>query len=412
VAGARTIAKAEWSEDRDGLTGALRKARRAHDMPIPARVVVWAKPDAQSDLDVAELSDLNPILMAGFEIESILSPAEALADLIRARQMDTTSTAVAAVAVNTRGAAIAIVSNGKLISSRNFEWPLGRAFRQARSELLERYLLVSQLAPQLKHVIEFVRPVYGARVSSVLVSGTLPNLRSLAMLLIEELDIEVETLDSTDLLEPNLSALAETVAGLQLATAAASEQAIDAAPNVPAALSSSRQRHIGEAGAAFALVLVAAWAYLQISGAGRVVPVLSAQQLAVLAAQPSESSPSVPDLKIESTMGRVGERLAPPPASPLVAPTAVPAQPPRPVASSPELPRPLPRVDGVMISGVRTLAIVDGNVVAPGDRVGGRIVVKVERDGVTLREASGGEVFVAIRTRKPLSGGTEPPRLP
>jgi hypothetical protein len=409
VAGARTITKTEWIEDREGLTGALRRARRAHNMPSRARVVAWEKADAQSDLNVGELSDLSPILMAGFEIDAILSPAEALVDLVRARQLDTMASAVAAVSLNTRGAAIAIVSKGKLISSRNFEWPLGRAFRQSRSELLERYLLVSQLAPQLKHLIELVRPVYGARVSSVLVSGTIPNLRSLSMLLIEELDIEVETLDSTEFLEPNLSALTETVAGLQLATAAATEPEeviIEPAP-VPA-----RTRDRGASTLAMlAFALVAAWSYLQVSGVSRVVPVLSAQEAAILAG--TVAPPPVTDLRIESTMGRIGVQSAPPPASSPVAPTAVPAPPPRPVASAPEPPRPrLPRVDGLMISSTRSLAIVDGIVVAPGDRVGGRIVVRIDRDGVVLREPSGREVHVAIRTRKPSSGGTEPRAQP
>jgi hypothetical protein len=53
-----------------------------------------------------------------------------------------------------------------------------------------------------------------------------------------------------------------------------------------------------------------------------------------------------------------------------------------------------------MISSARSLAIVDGNLVAPGDRIGGRTVVKIDREGVLLREPSGRELHVAIRTRK------------
>ena len=78
------------------------------------------------------------------------------------------------------------------------EWSLGtpfldkrRAFRTARS-----LPVVSQLAPQLQHVIDLVRPVHGVTVTSVVACGNLPDLRSLAMLLIEEMDLEVETLDS------------------------------------------------------------------------------------------------------------------------------------------------------------------------------------------------------------------------
>jgi hypothetical protein len=138
---------------------------------------------------------------------------------------------------------------------------------------------------------------------------------------------------------------------------------------------------------------------------GAVIPILSAQQAAVLADATVDPvpvpSPPVTELRIESTMGRIGVPSAPPAITPPVAPTAVPAPPPQPVASAPEPPRaPLPRVDGIMISGIRSLAIVNGNVVAPGDRVGSRVIARIDRDGVILREPSGREVHVAIRVRK------------
>jgi hypothetical protein len=375
-------------------------------MPRPARVVAWEPANAQSALDLAQLSELKPILTAGFEIDAILSPAEALADLVRARQVDTTSTPVAAVSLNSRGAALAIVSDGTLIASRSFEWPLGRPFRLSRPELLERYLLVAQLAPQIQHLIELVRPVYGARVSSVLVSGTLPDLRSLAMLLTEEMDIEVETLDSPDLVEPNLSGGGDDVAALQLAAAAATETVAGTFPaKVPATITGGRTPTL----AVLALALVAAWSYLQLAGIGQAIPLLSLEQAAVLAAGKADIAPvpSVTDLRIEATIGRIGDTLASP-AAPPVAPTAAAAPPPEPVASTPPRPPSLPRVDGVVISATRSLAIVDGNVVALGDRVGSRTVARIDRDGVVLRESSGSEIYVAIRARKPVRGPAAP----
>ena len=144
--------------------------------------------------------------------------------MVRARStIAPTGTAVAALSLNNHGAAIAIVAGAEVICSRVFEWPLGTPFGGERSALLDRYLLVSQLAPQLQHVIDLVRPVNGVTVTSVLVSGNLPDLRSLAMLLIEEMDIEVETLDSAELLEPGAAdAFGDSVASLQLAAAVAS----------------------------------------------------------------------------------------------------------------------------------------------------------------------------------------------
>lgn len=415
VAAARAIAPAEWLDDREGLTGALRKARRAHRMPNRARVVVWGAFGSESALEAAPLSEIRPVLTAGFEIDAILTPVEALVEMVRAREVDTSTNAIAAVALNCRGAAIAIVSRGELIASRSFEWPLGPAFRRSRAELLERYLLVAQLAPELQHLIELVRPVHGARVASVLLCGTLPDLRSLSMLLIEELDVDVESLDSPDLLEPNLSGFAESVAVLQLASAAATEQMAGAIPGkVPVTRG-------GVTLSILALALAGAWAYPQLARTARALPVLTSEQAAVLSADPAETLTAVvPELKTEATMGRIGGRTAVPSSAPRAADQEVPAAtgatspPPAPVAAareSPVLP-PLPRVDGIMISGERRLAIVGGSIVAAGDRVGQRSVVRIERDGVVLREPSGQEVLVAIRTRKTAPGGTEGPRQP
>jgi hypothetical protein len=59
-----------------------------------------------------------------------------------------------------------------------------------------------------------------------------------------------------------------------------------------------------------------------------------------------------------------------------------------------------------MIAGSYRLAIVGGTVVAPGDPVAGRAIARIERAGVVLREASGREVYVAIRSRKSATLGS------
>jgi hypothetical protein len=53
-----------------------------------------------------------------------------------------------------------------------------------------------------------------------------------------------------------------------------------------------------------------------------------------------------------------------------------------------------------MISGIRRVAIVDGAVVSPGDKVGARTVARIDREGVVPMEPGGREIRVAIRTRK------------
>jgi hypothetical protein len=53
----------------------------------------------------------------------------------------------------------------------------------------------------------------------------------------------------------------------------------------------------------------------------------------------------------------------------------------------------------VLISADRRLAVVDGAVVAIGDRVGTRTVADIEPNAVVLREASGTEIRLSIRAR-------------
>jgi len=402
VSAASAIMPSAWPDDPQALVERLREVRWRDDLSSRARVVAWGGE-----------ATLAPLTEAGFEIVSVLSPAQALARVARARQVGAAAgTAVAALSLNRHGAAIAIVAGTEVICSRVFEWSLGTPFSGAHSELLDRYLLVSQIAPQLQHVIDLVRPVYGATVSSVVACGNLPNLRSLAMLLIEEMDIEVETLDSAELLDPSLapSTLGDTVASLQLAAAVASSGQngvpVHVVSEVTTASTASEEQspkrvrpgtHSGTLttlAALAALVFCTAWSLMQVSGSSPALPLFPNGIEPVVAAGVGRPEPA---LRAEATMGRVdsvepGSTPRPIPESPHLA-----ALPKRSTAGEPQL----PTVDGIMIAGTRRLAIVGGIVVAPGDPVGFRAVARIERDGVVLREPSGKEVYVAIRTRKP-----------
>ena len=80
----------------------------------------WPAPGASST--AAEGMDeaaLAPLVAAGFEIVSVVSPAQALGRVVRARHVAAPSgTAVAALSLNSHGAAIAIVSGTEVIHSR------------------------------------------------------------------------------------------------------------------------------------------------------------------------------------------------------------------------------------------------------------------------------------------------------
>jgi hypothetical protein len=261
----------------------------------------------------------------------------------------------------------------------------------------------------LTHLIDLAAPVYDAPVSSVVVCGNLPDLRSLAMLLIEETDLDVETLDSSDVLAPAVAQRIDCAAGLQLAAA------VTAPPDrAPAAHAADRAGGGHQARRSFftapamrslvgaaAVVLCASWATMQVAGS---TPAASAfpDGFAVMAKvdPPAASAPQP-----EATIGRLNPDPAPPPAPPV--PRSNPPRTERIVVARP-IPvepliaaDPLPRVDGIAIAATRRLAIVDGAIVGVGDRVGRRTVKRIETDGVTLRDPGGGEVFVAIRARKP-----------
>ena len=416
VSTASTLLLSASSGDRQSRVDRLREARERGDFPSRARVVAWRSGSPTAPNDIAALAALAE---AGFEIGLVLSPSQALGRMVRARStVASTGTAVAALSLNNHGAAIAIVAGAEVICSRVFEWPLGVPFEGERSALLDRYLLVSQLAPQLQHVIELVRPVNGVTVTSVLVSGNLPDLRSLAMLLIEELDIEVETLDSAELLEPGAAdAFGEAVASLQLAAAVASsgeprvavrpqgEPAADleAASEEPRAQPVWPWPRLQSLAALVVLAFSSAWSFTQVVGSSPALRIFPAgiEQVLVADVKPAEPAPepalplielAEPALDVEATAGRAKD----------VVHRAAIGRRPAAVRDRP----PLPSVDGIMIAGSRRLAIVDGTVVAAGDAVGVRAIARIERDGVVLREPSGRETYVAVRPRKPPTLGS------
>ncbi len=239
VSALHAVYAAEWPSQDVALAALLRRIRRDERFPRRARVVGWQMPDSASPSDPATRAALRPLVAAGFRVDALVSPPQALA-LLAATRPGRGDAAAAWLALNRHGVAIAIVRGTELLFSRAFEWSYrGRAGASTNAQLLERYSLVAHLAPELRHGMDLVRANYGADVDSVITCGDLPDLRSLTMPLIEELDLEVETLDSTDglLLTPSARAQrgAELAPALRLACAAAA-RARSERPGIPASL--------------------------------------------------------------------------------------------------------------------------------------------------------------------------------
>jgi hypothetical protein len=219
------IGPAVWPAEESALVALLRDARRQFSLPRNARVILWGAPDTASiDQAVAKVAT-GPLRAAGFQVDSVLSPPEALALLAASRPRASAEPGVVWLALNTHGASIAIVTGRELLFARTFPWSYDARPMTPKAQLLQRYSLISHLAPEVRRGLADVRASHGITVEAAVTCGDLPDLRSLTMPLIEELDLEVETLDSLDGLrlvgKAKAARLGDAAPGIRLACAAA-----------------------------------------------------------------------------------------------------------------------------------------------------------------------------------------------
>lgn len=206
----------------DAFSKGLRQARKALKLPRRVRAVVWGLPDGANRKDPAVAPMVAPLVNAGFRIERVVTPCNALAALARLRT-PRFNAATCWLAINRDGVAIVAVRPGKLLYSNSFLWDSSVGATGSQARLLQRYSLVSVLAPEVKRALAAARSE-GTPVEGIVTCGNLPDLRSLTMPLIEELDVEVETLDSLEGLsvKPGIAGqLGDAAAAIRIACAAA-----------------------------------------------------------------------------------------------------------------------------------------------------------------------------------------------
>lgn len=403
------IGRSAWPAHDNAVTAALRQVRRTRQLPRRARVVAWALSEPAKEGDALVRALVRPIAAAGFRVERVLTPPQALAELARTRPRGR-GVAALWLAVNVNGAAIAIVRDGTLLFGRTFEWNFSADAAGPRAELLQRYSLVAHLAPEVRRGMALARSAHGAIVEVVVTCGDLPDLRSLTMPLIEELDLEVETLDSTEGLHPTRRALAEGFAeaapALRLATAAAT---------MPLSKGALAVRPI--AGIAAAVVVVAAlgwfgyryWLAPLVDPAAGIAPARSEQARAAIPA-PSASAPAPssttgdrPATPVDAPKPAPQATTPPPPPAQAVARAGLPPMDPAPPRADTSrrkpapLTAPVPSVESILVASDRRVAVIDGHIVTMGDQVGSRVVAGIERDAVVLQEPSGYQIRIPIR---------------
>jgi hypothetical protein len=168
---------------------------------------------------------LRPLKNTGIEIDAVLTPAAALAALARLRRDVTSHRALEAyIAFEETESMMALVRDGQLVAARMLPWGYLRDAAphhvlRPRDEIVTR--LVNDLSTCRTSAQLDARPL-----TQVCVCGGLPELRSTAIALTEQLDVEVEPLDrlfsidATRLPEPE-EEFRERAAGFRLAWAAA-----------------------------------------------------------------------------------------------------------------------------------------------------------------------------------------------
>jgi hypothetical protein len=388
VSALHQIEPATWPAHDSALAETLRQLRRAKRFPRRARLVAWGLTAQAQGRDPVARSLLEPFAAAGFRVERVLTPPEALAEIARTRSRGR-GVAVAWLAVNVHGAAVAIVRDGELLYGRTVDWQHVGEARGPRAELLQRYSLVAHLAPEVRRGTAQARSTHGAIVEAAVICGDLADLRSLTMPLIEELDLEVETLDSTDGLLASGRALSDrftaSAPAIRLATAAAMIRP-------PREGRTSRVGPFGRIAAAAAIVAAIGWvgySYWIDRDSQLANPPMG--QTSRSAPLPGRGATPVSPPAPRGT----SSRPAPTPVERTVDPATARADIPEP--KSVPLKAPLPSVESILVAPDRRLARIDGRIVTVGDQIGPRVVAGIERDAVVLQEPSGHQIRVTIR---------------
>lgn len=416
VTAVRIFEPDEWPADPAARSERLRDARRVLGLPRHATVVAW-------DLAAFGVNSSEAMLRAaGFTVENVLSPSDALALLAWSRPRADPFVPLAWLSINRHGAGLAVVRDHELLYGREFAWRIKASEQRAQAHLLRRYLYVAQIVPELRKAMDVVREQQGARIETAVACGNIPDLRSFTMPLIDQLDIEFETLDSLEGLSVKsemAGAIAPSAPLIRLAGAAAAfgESGGVTGPSV---------RWLGAA-AGLVLAAGAAWWAFSIWGGSPAspdrpprdrTPIVSAQgRRSAPAAAANDREPRSDQAASSATALEARTGAAAPQegaqtarSSRASAPAAV-EEPPQPQpttgrvgdtaarAGRNALQSPLPTVGGILISQNTRLAVIDGVVVAVGDSVGERVVARIDADAVVFREPSGREIRVTVRSR-------------
>src|SRR5262245_21607499 len=379
---------------------------------------------------------LQPLIQAGIRFEHVLTPAAALVSLARLRRSLARPDALEAyVALDESAGALAIIRNGLLVAATRLDWGFVDEVAGRRA-LRPRQDVVTRLADDISEFL-YEGGLDSERIQHVCVASGVPDLRSIAMLMMERFDVEVEPLDSldgirADSLPRSEAECREVVPLLRLAWAAAADD------RPPLDLMRPRQRAMRQQNLSRAAVtagmvvgLTLGWS---IQGQVNADPAPVARPVRAVQAIPRVlTSSSLPAARAAMTLTLPPptlersdpENLAPEiPARPIfrvmhepIAATQEPVATPkaerkttatRPVDAgskdpayvrlSPAAP-PDVTVESILYSPDRRLAIVDGRILTVGDAVDGFRIVDITPTTVVVADGRGGVLQLAAGRR-------------
>ena len=211
---------------------------------------------------------LQPLIEGGFIIDRAVTPAVAHGAVVQQRLASYPDATTAVLSVNARMTALTVLRGSVVLVARELPWGHETERAEQASGRIDPNRFAANLASELRRSFVSLNQNHKADVTHVLVCGDMPEIRSLTGPLMNEMGIEVETLDAVEGLD--LSRIPESadefrlrLAALRTACALAADTTtrVNLVPrNAKArAFAPALQRRHGLAAVAGVVIAVAVW---------------------------------------------------------------------------------------------------------------------------------------------------------
>lgn len=208
----------------ENLVNALNEFRTGHRLAADTSVVLWP---AAGDAGVASVDErtvgvvtlpkarairerVEPLVRAGGRVQALWLPHEAIEAMAAVAGWESG----AVLALHAHGACLAALDGARARATYVHWEPFVTRDMSESSRMLARYQLVSRVVPHVRRCLDGVT-------GPVVVCGSVPDLRLLVVPLVEELDREVDVLDTVLIGQPSVELDPAEIPALQIAWAAA-----------------------------------------------------------------------------------------------------------------------------------------------------------------------------------------------